>query len=79
MNTTFAYKAKKPGGGTISGSVSATNQSDAVSELRRQGLTVISLNAKKGGGGAKGGEKSGFFSLSIGGGAVKFYRLPRAG
>ena len=52
----FTYRAKKQGGGVITGSVAASTESDAVSELRRQGLTVISL--KKGGRGAK-GQKSG--------------------
>ena len=66
MSTTFVYKAKKQGGDSVSGKVSAANQSQAVSDLRRQGLTVISLTAGKGGGKSGSGEGSSFWSLSVG-------------
>jgi type IV pilus assembly protein PilC len=58
----YSYKAKKPGGEALSGTLNAQNESDAVGELRRQGLIVISLAAQKGGG-SKGG-KSSFLSMS---------------
>ncbi|MBN1441359.1 MAG: type II secretion system F family protein [Planctomycetes bacterium] len=74
MSVTFSYKAKKPGGGTASGTVTAGNQSDAVAELRRQGLTIVSLQPRKGKGGAQAGGS--FFSLSMGGGK-KAPRLDR--
>ncbi|HVR76643.1 MAG TPA: type II secretion system F family protein [Planctomycetota bacterium] len=56
----YTYKAKKAGGGTVTGTLNAQNDSDAVGELRRQGLTVVALTAdKKGGGkGATPGEKA---------------------
>jgi type IV pilus assembly protein PilC len=63
----FTYKAKKAGGGMATGSVSAQNESDAVGELRRQGLTIISLSAKK----TASKDGPGFFSLSLGSGGGK--------
>lgn len=66
MSTTvFTYKAKKASGGVATGTVTAQNESEAVGELRRQGLTVIGLNAKRKGA-AGTGEKPGFLSLSVG-------------
>ena len=59
----YSYKAKKPGGESLSGTLNAQNESDAVGDLRRQGLIVISLSVQKGGGGSKGG-KSSFLSVS---------------
>lgn len=61
MSTTFVYRAKKQGGGVTNGKIAADSQSEAVADLRRQGLTVISLNEGKGD-----GEKKGLFSLSVG-------------
>jgi type IV pilus assembly protein PilC len=70
-SNSYAYKAKKQGGGVTSGTISADSESDAVGELRRQGLTIISMAQKRGGRGGAGKSKSapGFFSLSIGKGA----------
>ena len=51
-----------------SGTISAESESDAVGELRRQGMTVMSMSQKRGG--AKEDGKPGFFSLQVGGGAV---------
>jgi len=65
----YTYKAKKPGGGTVSGTLNAQNESDAVGDLRRQGLVVVSLNAQRGASGAAG--KSSLLSMSGGGGALK--------
>jgi type IV pilus assembly protein PilC len=74
----FRYKAKNAQGETVSGSINAQNETDAVSELRRQGLVILSLGSKKGGdaerpASSSGGESragkdggAGFFSLSIG-------------
>ncbi len=75
----FRYKAKNAQGETVTGSINAQNETDAVGELRRQGLVILSLGAKKGGDGAerssstaassgagsKGGGGGGFFSLSL--------------
>ena len=47
----YSYKGKKPGGGTVSGTLNAQNESDAVGDLRRQGLVVVSLSAQRGGSG----------------------------
>ena len=66
---TFAYKAKKTAGGIASGTISAESESDAVGDLRRQGMTGISMAQKRGGGKRDDG-KPGFFSLQVGGGAV---------
>lgn len=64
MSTTYHYRAKKPGGQTVAGKVAADSQSDAITELRRQGLTIISLDQR--GAAKSGGDKAGFFSLSVG-------------
>jgi len=63
----FQYKAKKPTGEIVTGSLNAPGEGDAVSELRRQGLIVISVAAKGRGGGTpkKAGEKSSFWSLDL--------------
>src|SRR5262245_5639155 len=45
----YRYKAKNAQGETVSGTVSAQNETDAVAEIRRQGLVVFSLDAKRGG------------------------------
>ncbi len=58
----YTYKAKKQGGAVVAGTLNAQNESDAVGELRRQGLIVISMSAGKGGGNKEGG-KSSFFSM----------------
>ncbi len=60
----FHYKAKNPQGKMVTGSINAQNETDAVGDLRRQGLIIIGLAQKRGGGGGEGG---GFFSLSVGG------------
>jgi len=60
----YTYKAKKQSGGVTTGTIAAASESDAVGELRRKGLVVISLNKKRGGGGSS--EKPSFFSLSVG-------------
>src|SRR5688572_441479 len=52
----YTYKAKKAGGGTVTGNLNAQNEADAVGELRRQGLTVVGLTADKKGGGKGGGK-----------------------
>ena len=52
----FTYKAVKPGGERVSGTLDAQNESDAVGELRRQGLVVVSVS-KGGGGRAPAGAK----------------------
>jgi len=78
----FQYKAKNAQGKAITGTINAQNETDAVAELRRQGLIILGLNAKRGGGrkgkasGTAGGG-GGFFGLSIGGGrnAIKISRV----
>ena len=53
----FNYKAKKPSGEIVKGTLNAQAEIDAVNELRSQGLIVISVSSGKGGArsGAKGG------------------------
>ena len=64
----YRYKAKDATGKTLSGTLTAETESDAVGQLRRQGLVVVGITGGRGGGaGAKEKSKSGFFSLSIGG------------
>ncbi len=60
----FSYKAKKQGGAVVSGTVTAQTEQEAVADLRRQGLMVLSLGGAKGGGGEKGGGKSSLFSTA---------------
>ena len=62
----YNYKAKKAGGAIVTGSLTAQNESEAVGDLRRQGLTVITLGVGKGGGGGKKDGASSFFSFSMG-------------
>jgi type IV pilus assembly protein PilC len=63
----FTYKAKKPGGQVMTGSLNAQNEAEAVGDLRRQGLIVISLSTQRGSKkAAAGGGGSSFFSLSLG-------------
>ena len=59
----YQYKAKNSEGKAVTGTINAQNETDAVSELRRQGFVILGLNAKRGGG----GNSPGFFSLSVGG------------
>lgn len=59
MATTFSYTAKDSSGKTVSGSVKAPTEAEAVSELRRKNLVPVSV--KSGGGGGS------FLSLSVGG------------
>ena len=66
----YRYKAKNTQGQVVNGSLEAQNETEAVGELRRQGLVVLSLDAKKGGGSA-GADGGGFFSLSLGKKRVK--------
>jgi type IV pilus assembly protein PilC len=42
----FTYQARNAAGKTVSGSVHAANESDALGELRRQNLVVVSLTEK---------------------------------
>ncbi len=64
----FRYRAKDPSGKTITGVVAAENETDAVGQLRRQGLTIIKISAGRAAVAATEGKaKGGFFSLSIGG------------
>ncbi|MGQ9590743.1 MAG: type II secretion system F family protein [Planctomycetota bacterium] len=60
----YTYKAKKAGGGVVTGSLNAQNEAEAVGELRRQGLTVISLGVQRSAKSGKDGGSS-FFSLSL--------------
>ncbi len=51
----FQYTAVRPGGERISGTIDAPNETEAASDLRRQGLVVVKITrsgkgAKKGGG-----------------------------
>ncbi|MBI4585888.1 MAG: type II secretion system F family protein [Planctomycetes bacterium] len=68
----FQYRAKNAQGKIITGNLNAQNETDAISELRRQGLTILGLAARKGGlstngeGGKTGEKAAGFFSLSLG-------------
>jgi type IV pilus assembly protein PilC len=68
----YSYKAKRPNGETVTGLLNAQNESDAVGDLRRQGLIVISVAPQKAGLGSKNG-RSALFS-----GAKKKPRLSRA-
>lgn len=42
----FKYTAKNAGGGTVSGSVTAPSEADAVTQLQRQSLTVLKVKAE---------------------------------
>ncbi len=66
----YRYKAKNGQGETVSGSIAAQSETEAVSDLRKQGLIVLSLDARKGGGdgggrASSGGGGGGFFTLSL--------------
>jgi type IV pilus assembly protein PilC len=76
----FRYKAKNAQGETVNGSISAGNETEAVSELRKQGFTILSLGAGRkseadrpaptsagSSGAAKKGGGGGFLSMSMGG------------
>ncbi|MCI0652661.1 MAG: type II secretion system F family protein [Planctomycetes bacterium] len=58
----FTYKSRNSQGKIVTGTVEAETENEAVSELRRRGLTVVHLGTGKGSG-TKGG--SSFFSLSF--------------
>jgi len=60
----FTYQARNAGGKTVSGAVSAQSESDAVGELRKQGLVVLSISEKSGGKG--GGMFAGLDTSSLG-------------
>ena len=45
----FFYKAKNAQGKQISGTVDAKSETDAIGDLRRQGLVIIGLSEKRGG------------------------------
>jgi type IV pilus assembly protein PilC len=62
----YTYKAKKTGGEVVSGSLNSQTEQEAVGELRRQGLVVISLAVGKGAASSKDGKSSSFFSFSLG-------------
>src|SRR5437016_5062363 len=47
----FTYQAKDGAGKTKGGTVFAANEADAIGELRKQNLTVVSLTEKAGKGG----------------------------
>jgi type IV pilus assembly protein PilC len=59
----FTYKAKRASGEIVTGSVNAQNEQEAVAELRRQGMVVISMTAPKRAGQA--GGKPSFWSMSL--------------
>ena len=65
MTTTFKYQAKDPSGKTVTGTVTATNQTEVVADLRRRQLTPIEI--KKSGGGLGGGGGGLFAGLKSGG------------
>ena len=51
---TFQYKSKNQQGRAVTGAIEAETEADAVSELRRRGLTVTSISSRRGGSAAKG-------------------------
>ncbi|MEM7164876.1 MAG: type II secretion system F family protein, partial [Planctomycetota bacterium] len=67
----YKYKTKNSQGKLVSGVLEAQSEGDAVSELRRRGLTVISMSQSKGGSSSGSSGKSSFFSMEIGGGGGK--------
>ena len=67
----FTYKTKNSQGKLVSGSIGAQTESDAVAELRRRGLTVMSLKQARGGSASKGGSSIFKMSLTGKGGSVK--------
>ncbi len=60
----YSYKAKKQGGAVVSGTLTAQTEQEAVADLRRQGLMILSLAGGKGGGGGSSAGKSSLFSTS---------------
>ncbi len=46
---TFQYKSKNQQGRAVAGAIDAETEADAVSELRRRGLTVTSIGSRRGG------------------------------
>ena len=72
----FQYRAKNAAGKTLSGTVTAKNETDAVGILRRQGFTVLGVTGGKAAASSKGGATSkGLFNLSMGGASVKNARV----
>ena len=75
----YEYRAKNATGKTVSGALTAENESDAVGQLRRQGLTVLGVSSgRKAAAGSPGGAKSGFFSLSFASAQAKTARIKTA-
>src|SRR5262245_8729129 len=66
----FKYAAKDAKGQSVSGTITAGSQSDAIAELRRQSLTVLNVRATGAAGNASG-------SARMGGGRKKIAR-PKA-
>ncbi|MCA8961905.1 MAG: type II secretion system F family protein [Planctomycetes bacterium] len=62
----YKYKTKNSQGKLVSGAIDAESENEAVSELRRRGLTIISLAQSRGGSSGSSGGSS-FFSMSVGG------------
>src|SRR2546425_7394430 len=71
----YRYKAKNSQGESVTGTLNAQSETEAVGELRRQGLIVLSLDHKRGGSEPESAAgravaksaKGGFFSFSLGG------------
>jgi type IV pilus assembly protein PilC len=61
----YRYTSKNAQGKVVTGVIDAETENDAVAELRRRGLTIMSLASGRGGGTASKGASS-LFSLSIG-------------
>ena len=59
----YKYKTKNSQGKLVSGAIDAESENEAVSELRRRGLTIISLAQSRGGSSGSSGGSS-FFSMS---------------
>ncbi len=68
----FTYQAKNASGKTVSGGVTAQSESDALGELRRQNLTVVSLSEKAA---KKGAWNIGIFEGRGGGKAVSWKKV----
>lgn len=64
--TNFKYAAKGPGGNTVEGTIEASDRNEAVSELRRQNLSVMKINEVSGSKGKKGkGKGKGIISVKV--------------
>jgi type IV pilus assembly protein PilC len=63
--SSFKYAAKGPGGKTVEGTIDAADKGEAVAELRRKNLVVVSVEEASGGGRRKGavGEGKGIFKV----------------